>query len=214
MRCYSSSDTLWRRFGGAMQTVTHPVTSEGGHFSMGNLRPTWQSSAACPPARRPTRRRPLFDGNLRPTWQSSTAWLPARRPATKAAIFRWQSSVDLAIFDGLVAGKANGREGGHFSMAIFGQLGNLRRLARRQCDRLRRRPFFDGNLRPTWASSTAWRRRGDRTRRWPLFNGNLRPTWQSWAMLAKFDAGLERQARSNRRFHSASRLGSRAARCQ
>src|SRR6185437_8242033 len=50
------------------------------------------------PSMRNERRRPFFVGHLRSSWQSSEKTVGHRCERAKAAIFRWASSVKLAIF--------------------------------------------------------------------------------------------------------------------
>src|SRR6185437_13232194 len=71
----------------------------------------------------------------------------------KAAIFRWASSVKLAIFGRDRGPSMRTSEGGRFSLGIFGQVGNLRQRPWAIDANERRRPFFVGHLRSSWQSS-------------------------------------------------------------
>jgi len=102
------------------------------------------------------RRRPFFVGHLRSSWQSSAKTVGHRCERPKAAIFRWASSVKLAIFGKDRGPSMRTSEGGHFSLGIFGQVGNLRQRPRVIDANERRRPLFVGNLRSSWPPSVCW----------------------------------------------------------
>src|SRR6185437_2784392 len=101
-------------------------TSEGGRFSLGifgqvgNLRLRRGAIDAN------ERSRPFFVGHLRASWQSSAKTAGHRCERAKAAIFRWASSVKLAIFGKDRGSSMRTSEDGHFSWGIFGQVGHLR----------------------------------------------------------------------------------------
>src|SRR6185437_11239760 len=78
------------------------------------------------PLMRNERRRPFFVGHLRSSWQSSAETAGHRCQRAKAAVFRWASSVKLAIFGKDRGSSMRTSEDGHFSWGIFGQVGHLR----------------------------------------------------------------------------------------